>query len=62
MEKKLGQITFTETDDGFRVEVTGKSLKEMCSCGCIPLFAAGGINATDCCPPADCCPPKEDKK
>jgi hypothetical protein len=28
MEKKQGQITWTETEDGFRVEVKGKDLKE----------------------------------
>jgi hypothetical protein len=56
MEKEVGKITFTETDDGFRVEVTGKSLKEMCSCGCIPMFAGGGMKMSEC------CPPEEDKK
>jgi len=40
MEKEHGQIKFTETDDGFRIEVTGKSLKEAVSCCCLPMFGA----------------------
>ena len=27
MEKEIGQIKFTEIDDGFQIEVKGKSLK-----------------------------------
>ena len=28
MEKEKGQIKFTETDQGFRIEATGKDLKD----------------------------------
>jgi hypothetical protein len=28
MEKEKGQIKFTETDEGFRIEATGKDLKD----------------------------------
>jgi len=64
MDRKQTQITLTETDHGFNVEVTGKSLKEMLSCCCLPVFA-GGIKMSECCPDAkisECCPPAEDKK
>jgi len=66
MEKELGQIKFTETDDGYRVEVRGKSLKDALCCGCIPLFG-GRTVGSDCCAPggtkaADCCPSEEEKK
>lgn len=55
MEKERGQIKFIETDDGFRVEVTGKSLKEAFSGCCLPIFG-------DCKPASECCPPSEEKK
>jgi hypothetical protein len=50
MEKEHGQIKFTETDDGFRIEVTGKKLKDSFSC-CMPMFGAGKMVKMDCCPP-----------
>ena len=57
MEKELGKITLTETEDGFRLEVTGKSFKEMMSCGCLPMFTA-------CCcrSQSDCCTTDTQKK
>ena len=62
MSKQIGQITFTETDDGYKVEVTGKALKEMCKCGCMPFFG-GRAFAVSCCEPdksgSACC--EEDK-
>ena len=51
MEKELGQIKFTETDGGFRVDVTGKTLKELCSCGCLQVVVKGQDGKTDCCTP-----------
>ncbi len=50
MEKEHGQIKITETDDGFRIEVTGKNLKDSFSC-CMPMFGAGKAVKMDCCPP-----------
>ncbi len=58
MEKEYGQIKFVETEDGFRVEVTGKSLKEAFSCCCLPMFGAGQARTVK----VECCPPEEEKK
>jgi hypothetical protein len=62
MSKQIGQITFTETDDGFRIDVSGKTLKDMCACGCMPFFG-GHMKMDECCAPkkgdAECC---EEKK
>ena len=49
MEKEFGQIKITETDDGFRIDVSGKSLKEMFSCCCAPMFKAAGETMSNCC-------------
>lgn len=57
MVKELGEIKFTETDDGLRIDIKGKMLKEMCSCGCLPVMAAWGAGKT-----AECCPPEKEKK
>lgn len=66
MEPKQTQITLTETDDGFRIEVTGKSLKEAMSCCSMPLFAGGMAMKAACCTPetdskTDCCSPEAKK-
>ena len=55
MEKELGQIKFTETDDGFRVDVQGKSFKEAmeCGCGCLPMFGGAQMMKMECCPSGD---------
>jgi len=50
MEKELGQIKFTETDDGLRVDIKGKSLKEMFSCCCVPVISGSKQIKIDCCP------------
>ncbi len=52
MEKELGQCKITETDEGFRIEVTGKKFKDAFSC-CMPMFAAGRMSKSDCCPPEE---------
>jgi len=67
LEKELGRIEFTETDDGYRVEVKGKSLKEALCCGCLPIFGGSRMGRVECCTPGgtgaeDCYPPKEEKK
>lgn len=56
MEKEVGQIKFTETDDGLRIDIKGKGLKDLCNCGCGPMMAFGFKGDS-----ADCCLP-EDKK
>ena len=53
MKEKQTQITLTESEDGFRIEVEGKSLKEMFSCCCLPLVAGRGEFKTDCCSPEE---------
>ncbi len=40
MEKELGKVVFTETENGFRIEVAGKSLKEVLSCCHWPMAVA----------------------
>jgi hypothetical protein len=65
MDGKPGQITFTETEDGFRVEVTGRQLKDMLRC-CTPVLSDGGV-ANVCCAAgaetrSDCCPPADEQK
>jgi len=61
MEKETGSIRFIETDDGYRIDVKGKSLKEAMSC-CGPMFGTGAAKMVACCVPADCCPPEGKKK
>lgn len=53
MEKEIGQIKFTETDDGFRVDVKGTSFKDAmaCGCGCMPMFGGAKMMKVECCPP-----------
>ncbi|MFH1891970.1 MAG: hypothetical protein ABIK83_04730 [Candidatus Zixiibacteriota bacterium] len=53
MEKELGQVKFTETENGIRIEVTGKSLKEMYKCCCMPMVCAPKESESGCCGPAD---------
>ena len=64
MEKETGSIKFFETDDGYRVEVKGKSLKEAmnCGCGCMPMFGAGMAQKVVYCVPAECCPEEKKKE
>jgi len=50
MEKECGQIKCTETDDGFRIEVTGKNLKEWFSCCCMPGLKSSKESKSECCP------------
>ena len=54
MEKELGQIKFTETDDGVRIDIKGKGLKDLCNCGCGPVMAFGlKRESAECCSPED---------
>ncbi|MBU8932858.1 MAG: hypothetical protein KOO62_02515 [candidate division Zixibacteria bacterium] len=51
MEKELGRIKVTETDDGYRIDVNGKDLKGLCLCGCSPQESKDQSSATSCCEP-----------
>jgi hypothetical protein len=56
MEKEVGKIKVTETDDGYRIEITGKDLKDKFGCCCIPCAVpAGGVKM-------ECCPSESEKK
>lgn len=57
MEKKLGTMKFTKTDDGLRIDISGDDFKEMCSCCCEPPTD----KSSDCCPPKDSASDKEEK-
>jgi hypothetical protein len=46
MEKECGNIKITETEDGYNIEIKGKSLKASLSGCCGPMVMA-------CCHPAD---------
>lgn len=50
MEKECEQIKCTETDDGFRIEVIGKNLKEWFSCCCMPNLKSSKESKSECCP------------
>ena len=39
MEKEFGQVKITETDDGYKIEVSGKKLKDAMCC-CMPMIAS----------------------
>jgi hypothetical protein len=56
MEKECCNVKFIETDNGFKIEVTGMSMKEAMSCCCMPMGRFVAKNGSEC------CPPKEDKK
>jgi hypothetical protein len=51
LEKETGEIKFIETDEGFRIEVKGKKLKEAMSCCCLPLVGSARAIRVECCPP-----------
>lgn len=48
-DKELGQIKFTETDDGLRIDIKGKNLKDLCGCCCGVMGTAVKMKAGDCC-------------
>ena len=56
MDKQIGQIRWIETDDGYRIEISGVKLKEMLSsCSCLPLMSCCCSSRKD-----DCCKPKKE--
>ena len=50
MEKEFGQVKITETDDGYKIEVSGKKLKDAMGC-CMPMMAVCRPSSSECCPP-----------
>ncbi len=56
MEKEKANIKITETDEGIRIDIAGKSLKDLGGC-CVKV-------ASECCSgkeAADCCPEEKEK-
>ncbi len=51
MEKERGQIKIIETDEGYRIEITGKDLKNLAPGCCIPISGAGREIRVQCCIP-----------
>ncbi|MFH2054843.1 MAG: hypothetical protein ABIJ61_02685 [bacterium] len=49
MEKVVSQVTVIETEDGFRIEVKGKKLDELCGCGCLPFCGCSCHSGSECC-------------
>ena len=60
MEKQIGSITWTETDNGFKIEATGDKFKKMAECGCLPLMGGCSCNCNCNCKD-DCCDEKGKK-
>lgn len=53
MEKERCQIKCIETDDGYRIEISGKDIKEKFSGCCIPISMKDGSIKIECCPPEE---------
>lgn len=53
MEKEKGQIKFIETDEGYRIEVKGKDLKDILCCCCAPAVVGGKAVKAGCCEPSE---------
>jgi hypothetical protein len=51
VEKECGQIKITETDSGYRIDISGKDLKEMFSRCCAQVCCADEGKKVDCCQP-----------
>jgi hypothetical protein len=52
LEKEYGNIKITETDEGYRIEVKGKDLKEaFAACCCMPMSGSGKAMKSGCCEP-----------
>ncbi|MCP4686274.1 MAG: hypothetical protein GY867_12620 [bacterium] len=51
MEKEKASIRITETDEGVRIDIAGKSLKDLGGC-CVKVASecCSGKEAADCCP------------
>jgi|GEM_PF-760366 len=69
MDKKLGSISWFETDNGFRIEAEGDSFKKLAECGCLPMMAGALAKGCCCCncncdgseDKSSCCSEEKDK-
>jgi len=48
-EQEKSKIVITETDTGVRVDITGKSLKDLASCCCVQMKCDCADSKTECC-------------
>ncbi len=53
MEKECCQVKCVETDEGFRIEISGKDIKEKFSGSCMQVVIKCGDGKVECCPPED---------
>lgn len=54
MEKELGHLKFTKTDEGIRIDITGDGLKDFCGCCCCTdSEKTDGKDKEQCCEPND---------
>ena len=51
MEKEKTSVNITETDEGIRIDIAGRSLKDLGGC-CVKVDSdcCSGKDAADCCP------------
>jgi len=63
MDKECGNIKVTETEDGYRIDITGKNLKEAMGCCCVPIGVTGKAVKVACCETEKtaCCEPEKEK-
>jgi len=49
MEKGKTSVTISETEDGLRIEISGKKLKDLACCGKVAAGCCADSEAADCC-------------
>lgn len=55
MAKEIGKITWYETDDGIRIDISGEKAKEALGCCCLPCVPGQAVQVA-------CCEPAKEKK
>jgi hypothetical protein len=53
MEKECAEIRITPTETGLRIDINGKNLDKLCSCGCMKIVRGESETGKDCCPETD---------
>ena len=53
MDKELGHLKFTKTDQGIRIDITGDGLKGLCGCCCNGSGDADSKGSEQCCETKD---------
>jgi len=48
MEKEWARVKITETDEGYRVDITGKNLKDLLAC-CVKVVKDEPAEGSSCC-------------